>query len=150
MESSTASGIAIRPVNEMDADDIVHIDEKISGKYRPGHWENQITYYIQRDTELALVAETEGEVVGFMFGDLRGWEFGFENPVGWVEVIGVHPDHRKKNIGRSLAERLFKAFKDRGAAKVLTLVDSNHEGIANFMKTLGLAASTITVYSTDL
>jgi hypothetical protein len=31
-ESST---VAIRPLNELDLDDVVAIDEKISGRYRP-------------------------------------------------------------------------------------------------------------------
>lgn len=49
-------------------------------------------------------AESEGEVLGFVIGDRRG-------RVGWVASIGVHPDHRRRGIGRRLLEACERQLK---------------------------------------
>ncbi|TMB93599.1 MAG: GNAT family N-acetyltransferase, partial [Chloroflexi bacterium] len=94
--------VRIRPVTELDIEAICRIDERITGKYRPDAWEDRVIYYIRRDPDSSQVAEIGGRVVGFMLGEVRGGEFGLEEPTGWVEFFGVLPDARDKGVGRSL------------------------------------------------
>ena len=42
-----------------------------------------------RSSQVSLVAEVEGDVVGFILGDVSGWEFGVPNTIGWIDTIGV-------------------------------------------------------------
>ncbi len=58
----------IRPLDELDIDAIVRIDERIGGRYRPEFWEQRVAFYLRRDPESSRVAEVEGKVVGFMPG----------------------------------------------------------------------------------
>ncbi len=134
-------GIEIRPVTELDISAVETIDEKITQQYRPEHWENHVRYYIARNQGSALVAEAEGQVIGFMFGDIRGWEFGFEKPTGWIEVVGIDPDQQGKRVGKQLAEALFTHWRDRQVEAVRTLVDQKDEDITGFMKSIGLTDS---------
>ncbi len=134
-------GIEIRPVTELDISAVETIDEKITQQYRPEHWENHVRYYIARNQGSALVAEAEGQVIGFMFGDIRGWEFGFEKPTGWIEVVGIDPDQQGKRVGKQLAEALFTHWRDRLVEAVRTLVDQKDEDITGFMKSIGLTDS---------
>ena len=99
----------------MDISDIVAIDEKIGGRYRPEVWERQIGYYLRRDPEASVVAEVDGKVAGFMLGEVRSGEFGLEEPTGWIEVLGVDPGHRGKAIGRRMAEAILEHFRQRRA-----------------------------------
>src|SRR4029079_1770597 len=108
----------------------VAIDEKISGKYRPEVWENRILYYLRRDPESSVVAESGGRVVGFMLGEVRSGEFGLEEPTGWIEVLGVDPETRGGGIGRRLAEAMLLHFRTKGGTTVPTLADPNHDGNA--------------------
>jgi len=146
----STSTITIRPVSELDASAIEGIDEKITKQYRPDHWENQVRYYLTRDPESALIAECEGEVVGFMFGDIRGWEFGFEKPTGWIEVVGIDPDQQGKKIGKELAAALFAHWREKKVESVRTLVDNKDADIAGFMRSVGLAPSEITAFEMSL
>jgi hypothetical protein len=81
-----ASGtLTIRPLSELDLGRITSIDERLTGVYRPEVWEGRVVYYLRRDPECCPVAEVDGKVVGFMFTDLRGGEFGLEEVCGWIE-----------------------------------------------------------------
>src|SRR5437762_4721576 len=94
----------VRPMTELDIEGICRIDERITGKYRPEVWEQRAAYYLRRDPDSSQVAEADGRVVGFMLGEVRGGEFGLEEPTGWVEFFGVDPAAREKGIGRRLIE----------------------------------------------
>ncbi|MEE9215929.1 MAG: GNAT family N-acetyltransferase [Anaerolineales bacterium] len=46
---------------------------------------------------IRLKAELEGQMVGFAIGDRRG-----RRDLGWVASVGVHPDYRRRGLGRQL------------------------------------------------
>ncbi len=131
------SEVHIRPLDELDIGAIVAINEKISGKYRPDEWEGRVGYYVRRDPEAQVVAELDGEVVGFMLAEVRSGEFGLEEAAGWIEVLGVDPECRGRAVGRKMAESLLATFRDRGVSKVHTLIDDDMEEIALFFSSLG-------------
>lgn len=139
----TATDLRVRPADELDIDAIVSIDEKISGRYRPEVWERRIGYYLRRDPESSVVAESGGEVVGFMLGEVRSGEFGLEEPTGWIEVLGVDPDHRGKAVGRHMAEAMLAHFRAQGAQSVRTLVDEDMAEIRGFFAALGFEPSSL-------
>ena len=142
--SQVATDVKIRPLDELDLNGIVQIDEKITGIYRPDIWEQRVMFYIRRDPGASQVAESGGKVVGFMLGDCRAGEFGLEEPSGWIERFGIHPDHRGKDLGRRMFDAMCAHFKAEGATSVRTLVDRNDAGIAGFLKAIGFAESPLT------
>lgn len=148
--TESAPGIRIRQLDELDISDIVTIDEKISGRYRPEVWERQIGYYLRRAPETSVVAEVDGKVAGFMLGEVRSGEFGLEEPTGWIEVLGVDPDQRGKALGRRMAEAVLEYFRVQGAHKVRTLVDEEREDIRSFFSSLGFEPSTLRPFVKDL
>ena len=146
-----SSPLTIRPLDTVDFGDIVAIDEKITGQYRPDVWETRCAYYLRRDPDAALVAVTSGDggetVVGFMLGEVRSGEFGLEAPTGWIEVLGVDPDHRGQAIGRRLAEAMLSHFESRDAETVRTLVDEQSMAdIAGFFESLGFEPAPLRPY----
>jgi ribosomal protein S18 acetylase RimI-like enzyme len=143
MTIDTASKVRIRPLDELDISAIVGIDEKILGAYRPEVWERRIGYYLRRDPEISVVAEVDGRVVGFMLGEVRSGEFGLEEPTGWLEVLGVDPGHRGKDLGRQMAEAILERFRERGARVVRTLVDEESEELRGFFGSLGFEPSSL-------
>ncbi len=140
---TTADDLVVRPVNELDLDGIVEIDEKISGQYRPEIWEERVSYYLRRDPDAPQAALLNGKVVGFMLGEVRSGEFGEEQLTGWVEVMGVDPECRGRAVGRQLAVALFDHFRDLGATSVRTLVDEDMAELADFFAALGFQPAPI-------
>jgi ribosomal protein S18 acetylase RimI-like enzyme len=146
----SASGVRVRPLNELDIEAITRIDEKVTGLYRPEFWENRVAYYLRRDPEASRVAEVEGEVVGFMLGDVRGGEFGLEETSGWIERFGVDPSQRGKGLGRQLFDELAEYFRSAGAARLRTLVDSRQGDTERFLRAMGFENSALTALERPL
>lgn len=137
-ERSVATApVHIRPLADVDMDELARIDETISGQWRPEVWDRRVGYYLRRDPETSVVAEVDGKVVGFMLGEVRSGEFGLETPTGWIEVLGVDPDFRGRAVGRRLAETMLATFRERGAHEVRTLVAEGMPAIGEFFASIG-------------
>jgi len=143
MTTASETSVQIRPLSELDIDDIVRIMEKTRGRYEPDLWEDRVTYYLRRDPESSLVAELEGRVVGFMLGDVRAGEFGIDEASGWIEVLGVDPDSAGRGVGRALGDEMLSRLQARGVGKVRTMVDESMPEIERFFVALGFAADTL-------
>jgi len=128
--------VTIRRMTPKDIDAILKIDEKITGKPHEAYWESKVASYINRDPASCLVAELEGQVVGFILGDIRGWEFNIPMS-GWLEIMGVDPDYQGKGIGRKLAEALFDYFRKSGVDTVHTMLNWNDGDLVDYFRTLG-------------
>src|SRR5215210_3937503 len=145
--AETATGVHVRPADEMDISAIVVIDEKIGGQYRPEVWERRVGYYLRRDPEASVVAEADGRVVGFMLGEVRSGEFGIEEPTGWVEHLGVDPEARGRAVGRRMLDAILEHFRERGAKSVRTLVDGENEELCGFFNSLGFQPSSLRAFT---
>ncbi|MBN2982054.1 MULTISPECIES: GNAT family N-acetyltransferase [Cohnella] len=82
------------------------------------------------DSELVLVAEEEEEILGVMIGTI-------DKQNGYVYRIAVHPDHRRRGVGRSLVTALNARFRQRNVLKVLVAVDKHNEHLQPFYERLG-------------
>lgn len=142
--------IRIRPLTELDIESVTRIDELVTGRYRPEVWEQRVGYYIRRDAESSQVAEIDGQVVGFMLGEVRGGEFGLEEPTGWVEFFGVDPGARGRDIGRGLLDALLAHFRARDAHIARTIVAESDREIAGFISAMGFAEAPLTAYEKRL
>jgi ribosomal protein S18 acetylase RimI-like enzyme len=148
--ADTAAELVIRPVDELDIEEIAAVDERIGGRYRPEVWEKRVFYYLRRDPEGSFVATDGGKVVGFMLGEVRSGEFGMEEPTGWVEVLGVDPRFQGRAVGRRLAEAMLAHFRSQGARRVRTLVDETMPGIERFFRALGFQAAPVKALALEL
>lgn len=148
--TETTNQVNVRPLDTVDIGDVVRIDEKITGQYRPEVWESRISYYLRRDPDAALVAIVDGQVAGFMLGEVRSGEFGLEEPTGWIEVLGVDPECQGRSIGRRLAEAILAHFEASGAKSVRTLVDDTMEDIAGFFTSMGFEPAALRPFVKNL
>lgn len=131
--------IHVRMMEEKDIPSIISLDKKISGSYRPSMWESEIQHYL-RNKSICLVAEIQDRVVGFMIGTVHPWLFGIENG-GWIEVLGVHPEHTAKGVGKKLGKKLLKEFQAYDVKVVYTCVEWTSSDLLEFFRTLEMSKS---------
>ncbi len=134
--SGIVNDVKIRPLVWRDLDAIVEIDEHVTGKSRDVFWQNKIMSYSGLDPGACLVADLNGEVVGFMFGERKYFEFGAPQS-GWIEIIGIDPKHQHMGIGKLLAEELLGHFRRSHISTVQTMVNPADKNIMSFFEALG-------------
>ena len=132
--------IQIRKANLTDIDGIIAIDTQLSEVAKPEYWREIYGHYqTQRNMELFLVAKLDSEVVGFIMGEVKAWEYG-SSLCGWVFAIGVKQDDRLEGVGSRMLDALCANFRKAGVTKVRTMVArQNHELLA-FFRSQGMMA----------
>ncbi|HEX8845704.1 MAG TPA: GNAT family N-acetyltransferase [Pyrinomonadaceae bacterium] len=128
--------ITVRNMTVRDIDQVLRIDEKITGKPHAAYYESKAASYISRGPDYCLVAEHRDHVIGFVLGDVRGWEFAAELS-GWMEIIGVDPEYHGQGVSRALMDELFKRFKRAGVTVVNTMVNWNDGDLIDYFRANG-------------
>ena len=137
MKEEFLVGVDIRPMNIGDLDAIVEIDRKVLGKSRPDYWKKKLELPNPRYPLSCLVAEFEGRVIGFIVGELSGWEFGIPDTIGWISTIGVDPAYQHRGVARKLGQEFIKNLKAIGVTIVYTLVNWSDWDLLKFFRAMG-------------
>jgi mycothiol synthase len=75
------------------------------------------------DPTLVWLTEDDGELAGF---SLNVWHFSGDPRFGWVEVLGVRPQWRRRGLATALLHQSFRDFQRRGATRVGLGVDAQN------------------------
>ena len=127
----------IRPLGKEDLEAIVRIDEKVLGENRRDYWERKLASINSESSQASLVAEIEGKVVGFILGDVSGWEFGVPETIAWIDTIGIDPAYQKKGLATALARELIKILRSTGVKTIYTLVRWSDWDLLQFFHAMG-------------
>lgn len=130
-------GVKIRVLDYKDLDDIVEIERLILGKDRKDYWLMKIELSEERSPMASLVAEVNGKVIGFIIGEVAGWEYGVPDTVAWIDTIGVHPDYQKRGIATLLFNRLLQNLRKVGITTIYTFVEWKSWDLLRFFAKMG-------------
>src|SRR5665647_2353903 len=113
--------LSIRIMERDDLDYIVDIDTKVLGETRHDYWVTKIIKQAEsRPHDASLVAEIDSKVIGFILGEVSGWEFKVPNNIGWIDTIGIDPDYQNRGIAKVLAMALIANIKQHGVDTIYT------------------------------
>ncbi|MFY0546013.1 GNAT family N-acetyltransferase [Brevibacillus sp. H7] len=91
---------------------------------------NDLAKQLAWDSDLVMVAEHDGEVVGVVVGTIDGTRAYFYR-------LAVLPELQGAGIGRQLVEAIEKRFKQRGVNRVLIMVNQDNPEVLPFYHSLG-------------
>jgi ribosomal protein S18 acetylase RimI-like enzyme len=132
--------LTVRQLTEDDLDSIVEIDTKVLGETRRDYWVAKIVKQAEtRPPDASLVSEIDGKVVGFILGEVSGWEFKVPNNIGWIDTIGIDPDYQNRGIAKVLANALVRNLKNYGVDTIYTLVNWNDWDLLQFFHAMGFS-----------
>ena len=80
--------------------------------------------------EMARIVEDEGFLLGFVARSNHG-------DVGYVHLVGIHPDHRRRGVGRLLYEVFEKDCRKAGVSRMKAITTLGNEGSQIFHQVLG-------------
>ncbi|ORJ59349.1 GNAT family N-acetyltransferase [Geothermobacter hydrogeniphilus] len=131
--------ITIRNARPADFEAVVALDLVGVADEKPAYWRGVFDRYVgaERDDRIFLVAEREGEAIGFIIGEVRAWEFG-SPPCGWVFALSVSPRTRELGVGQLMFEEICRRLKKAGVTTVRTMVDRENKLTLSFFRSQGL------------
>jgi GNAT superfamily N-acetyltransferase len=131
----------VRPITKQDFDRIVEVID---------HWwggpistfAHPIFFYELGGA--ALVAEEGDTMIGFLLGFLAngsggkaGNGAGEAARSGYVHLVGIHPDYRRRGVGRTLYDRFTRDCQAAGCVGLKAITTPGYEGSIRFHIALG-------------
>jgi GNAT superfamily N-acetyltransferase len=131
--------LRIRPVRLEDLNAVIDMDAMVTGIHKRDYWNSLYRRYADAVAtgQHFLVATAGSEVIGFVIGEVRDWEFG-SPPCGWVFAIDVRPDARLLGAATQLLQAIGACFKRAGVSKVRTLLSRENTLILSFFRSQGM------------
>ena len=83
--------------------------------------------------ENALMAEIAGEIVGFLFGFVAPTQ----PPTGYVHLVGIHPDYRRRGVGNELYRQFTDRCRAAGVKRLKAITNVGNEASVRFHEALG-------------
>lgn len=144
-ETTRTIAVLLRELEPRDLEALVALDQLHSelgdqGSGNPERWRKALERFLEprpaEELRVALGAEGEEGLVGYLLGEVRAFEFGSE-PCGWVFSVGVHPDLQKSGIASSLMREACRRFANAGVRTIRTMVRRNQIPVLRFFRANG-------------
>ena len=103
----------------------------------------EIQKKLQRDPDLFLVADRDGQIIGSVLG-------GFDGRRGIVYHLAVDHDYRKQGIGRLLMAELENRLKSKGCRRCYLLVTNENDTAMRFYEQSGWESMDLHIYAKDI
>ena len=136
----TSIEMLIRGIAKPDYDFIVSVLDRWWGGPSRDLAHPMFYYELGRD---ALIAEDGGEVAGFLLGfhtrshDSSAAGEGDARPVAYIHMVGIHPDHRRRGVGKLLYDAFAERARGAGAVRLKAITNVGNEGSIEFHRALG-------------
>lgn len=148
--TETSTPFRIRRARESDLPAIRTFDERSNKDAHPRYWQEMFSRYGDDKTrQLFLVCEQDAEIIGFIIGEIRDWEFG-SHPCGWIFALGVRPDIRLGGIATQMYTAMCEFFRKAGVKKVRTMLARQDIDTHSFFRSQGMMAGPYIQLEKDL
>jgi mycothiol synthase len=137
---SPPARVRLQPVDiEKDAA-ALHALNKVSFKASPDYQPYSLSAFNEEhlhahdfDPELSYLAESAGRPVGFLLA--RRWQ---DKHVGFIDLLGVHPDHRTRGLATTMLQSAFACFAAAGLREAELGVASDNPNALRLYKRSGM------------
>jgi ribosomal protein S18 acetylase RimI-like enzyme len=119
MSPKKLSNIVIREFYPEDYDALLKLwdDAKLPYKPKGRDRRDKIEHELKQNNAIFFVAETNGKLVGSIFGTHDGRK-------GWINRLAVAPEFRKQGIARMLVAKVEKCLSELGIEIVASLIEA--------------------------
>ena len=130
----------LRALAKQDYDQIVQIIDRWSGGPTSTLVHPLLFYELG---QFALVVERDAQLVGFLFGFITT----AVPPVGYIHLLGIHPDFRRRGIGRLLYAKFEEDSRAGGCSTLKAMTTPGNESAIAFHRALGFAVELFEDYA---
>jgi GNAT superfamily N-acetyltransferase len=132
-------GLSTRPLTKADYDQIVQVIDRWWGGPTSALAHPIFFYELGR---MARVVEDDGLLVGFLLGFVCP-----DATVGYVHLVGIHPDYRRRGVGKLLYASFEEDCRREGCTALKALTTLGNEASVQFHQALGWSVSEVEDYA---
>lgn len=124
----------IRGITKADYDHVVSVLDRWWGG--PSREQAHPIFFYELG-EHALIADEQGEVIGFLLGFVSSGA----PRTAYVHLVGIHPDHRRRGVGKRLYEVFSERARSAGAQRLKAITNVGNDGSIAFHRALGFSVA---------
>lgn len=136
LTATVPSNLRVRPMSKPDFDTVVQVVDQ--------WWSGPIAilahpvffYELGRHARVVEDTANGSKFVGFLLGFLAPSD-GARPPVGYVHLVGVHPEYRRKGVARALYNEFTQNALTSGCRNLKAITTAGNEGSLRFHQALG-------------
>lgn len=130
--------VAVRVMRQEDVPALVEIDSMVGGSPRAEYLQGKARQAMDAEHAMviSLIAESGSRVVGFLMGQVFMGEFGIPETVATVDTLGIHPEHQKLGVARTLMEEFVNHARKLGVERIRTMVDWTQWDLIGYFRAL--------------
>jgi ribosomal protein S18 acetylase RimI-like enzyme len=136
------TAVHVRDARAEDLGGFAALDALRAGAAKPGYWRRILEQYggpAGPRERVALVAvDGTDAIVGFLFGEVRAWEFGSER-CGWIFAVAVSPRAERQGLATHLCEEAVRRFAAMGVTLVRTMVPREAVPMLALFRSMGFS-----------
>lgn len=132
--------VAVRSLRASDLPILVGLDWRISGRDRLRYHKRKMKAATgEAGVALSLVAEDDGQAVGFMMARVDYGEFGETEPEAVLDSVGVHPDYAGRRVATAMLSQLLLNLTALRVERVRTEVEWDNVELLRFLSRRGFS-----------
>lgn len=140
----------VRKLRAADLAAVVELDALLTGERKQAYWREVFERFPSDGRRIGLACVgTGGRLEGFLFGEVRAFEFGSE-PCGWIFAVGVDPQSSRTGIGSSLLARAKSLLGEQGVTAVRTMVRRQDVPLLAFFRGQGFVGGPFVQLESEL
>ena len=131
--------VMVRALTRRDLESVTRIDALHTGTSKRRYWRGVFEEFLTRapgPDRVGLGAEVDGRLAGYVFGEVRAFEFG-SPPCGWVFAIGVDGRQVRRGVASALLEEACRRFRRARVTQVRTMVRRTDIPVLSFFRASG-------------
>ncbi|MBL4770895.1 MAG: GNAT family N-acetyltransferase [Planctomycetes bacterium] len=147
MNTSTSQKVRVARIADLPA--VVKLDAELTGESKQLYWREVFAHFLKDSNCIALAIEGEAGVEGYLFGEVRAFEFG-SSECGWIVALGVHPDRAREGCASALLNQARECFQTLGVHSLRTMVQRTDVPFLSFFRNHGFVGGPFVQLELDL
>lgn len=136
--SEAQGNVGVRRLRPDDLERTIAIDQAHTGRARRRFFEKRLEAARKHPEDFIHVGVTEGDtLVGFAFARVRQGEFGRDEPIAALDLMGVDRASEAHGHGHRLMEALKTVMKEKGIRRLHSQADWTEHGLLKFFDSTG-------------
>ncbi len=129
-----------RGITKLDYDEIVQVMDQWWGG--PAGTKALPIFFYEFGS-YALIAEEDQKMIGFLLGFMTDRQ----PRIGYVHLLGIHPQFRLRGVARALYEDFERRAHAHGASRIKCITTQGNEGSVHFHEAMGYRAESVPDYA---